>query len=166
MRSLPESSLADDDGSTDLQVAEALAAYDDGGRTGPVMAALAGSRVLVPVVAVATDLETGAAAVVREKTADIAAVLLQGRDGRRALLAFTGMVALQRWRADARPVPLVSAAAARAALDEGADALLIDVAGPVPYAVERPDLEHLAAGHRLVRTVAGYAWLEAGPVDG
>lgn len=59
--------------------------------------------------------------------------LLTGRDGRLALLAFTGTGPLAQWRADAR-----------AALAEGAVALLVDVAGPVQLAVEGPDLAALA----------------------
>lgn len=47
-------------------------------------------------------------------------------DGRRALLCFTGVDVLGHWQADARPLPVTAVIAARAAIDEGADVLLID----------------------------------------
>ncbi len=56
-----------------------------------------------------------------DKSSDMAAVLLTGRDGRRALLAFTGLEPLARWRPDARPVPVTARDAARAALADDAD---------------------------------------------
>ncbi len=97
-----------------------------------------------------------------EKSADIAAVLLERGDGRRALLAFTGMTALQAWSPSARPVPAMARDAAAAAVAQGADALLVDVAGPVMYVAEAGVLRHLAAGHRMAETSAGCVWLEAG----
>jgi hypothetical protein len=89
----------------------------------------------------------------------MATVLLTGRDGRRALLAFTGLAALRRWRPDARPVPVAASLAARSALQEGADALVVDAAGPTPYAVEGELLAGLAQGWLLARTPDGYAWV-------
>jgi hypothetical protein len=69
--------------------------------------------------------------------------LLIGRDGRRAVLAFTCLDALQRWRGDARPVPVEPARVWEAALTE-ADAVVIDVAGPVPLPIEGAALEALS----------------------
>ena len=45
-------------------------------------------------------------------------------------------------------MPLAAPLAARAALDEGADTLLVDVAGPVPFAVAEGELLLLAAAAR------------------
>ncbi len=53
--------------------------------------------------------------------------------------------------------------AARSALQEGAAALLLDVAGPTPYAVEGEALLGLARGWSLVQTAEGPAWKE--PVE-
>ena len=92
----------------------------------------------------------------------MAAVLMQRRDGRRALLAFTSIDALRAWHPTARPVPVTAADAARAARGEGATALLVDVAGPVRFVIETAELEQLAAGHVLARTSVGYAWLAPG----
>ena len=96
----------------------------------------------------------GAGGSPREKSSDMAAVLMTGRDGRTALLAFTGTASLDRWAqsyegGEARPVPVPARQAAQAALQDQAAALLVDVAGPVLFVVEGEDLESLAAGHRL-----------------
>ena len=70
---------------------------------------------------------------------------LIGRDGRPAVLAFTSLDALARWRPDARPVPAEAGRVWRAAVADGC-AVVIDVAGPVPFAVEGARLGALAAG--------------------
>jgi exoribonuclease II len=49
--------------------------------------------------------------------------------------------------------------AARSAVQEGAEALLVDVAGPTTFVVETAELHELAAGRVLTPTAAGYAWL-------
>ena len=70
----------------------------------------------------------------------MATVLMTGRDGRRALLAFTGTEPLRRWNPEARPVPVPVDQAAAAALQDDAAAMLVDVAGPVLFVVETDDL--------------------------
>jgi hypothetical protein len=70
---------------------------------------------------------------------------LIGNDGRPAVLAFTGVDALVRWRRNARPVPAEAARVWQAAATDGC-AVVIDVAGPVPLAVEGARLAALAAG--------------------
>ena len=70
---------------------------------------------------------------------------LIGNDGRPAVLAFTGVEALTRWRRNARPVPAEAARVWQAAATDGC-AVVIDVAGPVPLAVEGARLTALAAG--------------------
>lgn len=128
----------DDTGAADPALAAALAAYAaDPAHEPEVLAALAGARLLVPVVAALAEdqqsVETGADGLVRDKSADMAAVLMRGTDGRLALLAFTSLEALQRWDPDARPVPVPARTAALAAMQDGAEALLVDLAGPVRY---------------------------------
>jgi len=146
--SLAEPAFPDDDGSVYPELAEA---FGDDTR---VLAVLGGVRVFVPVVALLGDSPAGT-----DKEADMAAVLMTGADGRTALLAFSSVTAMASWNADARPVPVWGREAARAALDEDASALLLDLASPTFTVVETPDVEHLAAGHRLVDTDAGPAWL-------
>jgi hypothetical protein len=145
---IPEPQFPDDDGSADPRLAEALAAHAQG-RAGAhgVLNLLAGSRVLVPVVAVLTEEEeVEPGELRREKSSDMAVPTLIGQDGRRGVLGFTSTGAMKAWRADARPVAVTAAQACRAALDEGADALVVDVAGPSPFAVEGLALHLLAEG--------------------
>ena len=96
----------------------------------------------------------------------MAAVLLRRADGRRALLAFTSTAALTAWDPDARPVPVPARVAARSAVQEGAAALLVDVAGPVRLVVQGDDLAGLAAGWTLGRLGEQSVWVRTGPTIG
>ncbi len=158
-RRIPDPGFAGDDGAGDLPLRSALAAYAvDPGQEVDVLLALPAARLLVPVVAVLGEVEVDEHGLAHDKTSDMATALLTGRDGRQALLAFTGLDSLAAWRADARPVPVSASVAARSALQEGAAALVLDVAGPTTYAVESDVLDALARGWTLVRTAQGLAW--------
>ena len=142
---VPDPGFPDDTGAVAPEVATALAAYaDDRGRYVEALNAVAGSRLLVPVVAVIGEVGIDEAGMAHDKSSDMAAVLLTGADGRLALLAFTGTEPLARWRPDARPVPVTARHAALAAVQEEAAALMVDVAGPVPFVVEGEALRALA----------------------
>ena len=164
MRSIPDPGFAGDDGAADPVLTQALVAYSaDPDRLHPAtLAALQHTRVLVPVVAVLGEVEYDEQGLPHDKTSDMAAVLMQGRDGRTALLAFTGTESLHRWNPEARPVPVPVAKAAEAALQDGAAALVVDVAGPTMFVVEEDDLRSLAEGRTLVEVSAGYAWVSPG----
>jgi hypothetical protein len=132
----------DDDGAADPRVTTALAAYQAGqGSEHDALTALAAARLLVPVIAVLAD---GSAAEV-DKNSEMVLPTLIGQDGRPAVLAFTGLDTLARWRPNARPVPAEADRVWRAAAADGC-AVVIDVAGPVPLAVEGTRLAALAAG--------------------
>lgn len=143
----------------------ALAEYAAGtGTEHSVLTALAGARLLVPVVAVRADeLVPGDEDVPRQdaasgqdhtsgggekagdKASEIAVPAIVGTDGRRALPAFTCIDSLQRWQRDARPVPVPAAGVWQSAVQES-QAVIIDLAGPVPLAVEGARLTALASG--------------------
>lgn len=143
---IPQPPFPDDDGGVPPEVERAMTAYTEGrGGERAVLVALAAARLFVPVVAVLTEAET-AGGVTREKESDMALPTLVGADGRRAVPAFTSAASLARWRADARPVAVPTREACRAAAGESADALVVDVAGPVPYVIEGARLAVLAAG--------------------
>lgn len=80
-----------------------------------------------------------------ENATDMALPTLVGLDGRRAIPAFTSLESLTRWQADARPVPVTASAAWQTACAESA-AVVIDIAGPVPFAIEGSRLAALARG--------------------
>jgi hypothetical protein len=157
---IPDSAFFDDDGSVAPGVAAALASYDGGTATyAETLAVLQQARLLVPVVAVAGDVEIDEQGLEHDKSSDMATVLLTGRDGRTALLSFTGTESLRAWDPQARPVPVDTALAARSAVQDGADALLIDVAGPTRFVIEGDDLAAVAAGWSLARAGERTAWI-------
>ncbi len=146
-KNIPAGPFQNDDGAPDPALEAALAAWTvDPSAERSVLAALPGARLLVPVVAVLGEAETGPDGLRRDKTSEMAVPTLEAPDGRRALPAFTGTAALTRWRADARPVAVAFGQALRALAHEGAGTLLIDVAGPVTYALTGPALHALAGG--------------------
>ena len=152
-----------DRGDADPGAAAALRAFATGqGSEHAALSALASARLLIPVVAVlaepvasaehqAMDGQVSApglhpgSALRRAKVSEMALPTLVGQDGRTAVLAFTGLPALLAWRPDARPVPVPAGQLWRAAAGT-ADAGVVDVAGPVPLAVDGARLAALAAG--------------------
>lgn len=165
MRSIPDPGFADDDGSAAPDLVDALRAYDadPDAHHDATLAMLQQQRLLVPVVAVLGEVEYDAEGLAHDKTSDMATVLMRGRDGRTALLAFSSADSLHRWDPDARPVPVPARTAAEAAVSDDASALVVDVAGPVTFVVESDDLRALAAGHTLMRLGDGvsgrYGWV-------
>ena len=165
----------DDHGGADPAVEAALAAYAAGrGGEHAVLVALAGSRLLVPVVAVLAEqlTEPSEAAAddgcghcgpdgndgpgarrspalglpdLGEKASEMAMPSIIGRDGRPALPAFTCTDAVRRWQPSARPVPVPAAGVWQSAMQE-ARAVVIDLAGPVPLAIDGARLAAMAAG--------------------
>ncbi len=133
-----------DTGEADPGVVAALDAYACGaGSEHRALIAIASSRLLVPVVAVLTE-TTEAGTGKEEKETEMALPTLIGNDGRTAVIAFTGTASLRLWRQDARPVPVPAARVWEAARSEAADAVVIDVAGPVQLVVEGARLQALA----------------------
>ena len=168
---MPATRPAGDTGGADPAVTAALAAYAAGAATEhAVLTAVAASRLLVPVVAVLAEANADgtvppAPAFARsgsgseppapasahsgsgsEKETEMALPTLIGNDGRKAVIAFTGTDTVRRWRADARPVPVPASRLWPAVAAEQADAVVIDVAGPVPLVVEGARLRALASG--------------------
>jgi SseB protein N-terminal domain len=132
----------DDAGAVGEGVRAALEGYAAGrGTEQGVLTALASARLLVPVVAVLGEVAADGG----EKDSTMALPTLIGNDGRAAIIAFTGLAALAGWRPDARPVPVEAGRVWQAAVADG-QAVVIDVAGPVPVVVEGARLAALAAG--------------------
>jgi len=140
----------DDRGGADPVVTAALAAFAAGaGSEQAALTALAEARLLVPVVAVlAGDRDENDDPVpgdVSEKASEMAVPAIVGRDGRPALPAFTCLEALHRWQPGARPVPVPARGVWQSAVRESS-AVIVDIAGPVPLAVEGARLVALASG--------------------
>jgi hypothetical protein len=153
------SRFRDDDGSADPRVAAALTAFGSGlGSEHAALSALASSRLLVPIVAAPSAPEAteprsahhdpGAGpgrAGGGDRGSEMSLPALIGRDGRPAIPVFTCVDAVTRWDAQARPVPALASQVWRAAVD-GSCAVIVDVAGPVPLAVDGARLAALAGG--------------------
>lgn len=127
-----------DDGSEDLAIRTAETSAQ-------LLEALRHGRVLVAIVATADEVDEMGA----DKSSHMSVVSMLSSDGRRGLLAFTGLDSLQSWDPTARPVPVSGTDAARAALDDGCEAVVIDVAGPNSRVIIEADLVELAGIDRL-----------------
>lgn len=128
---IPEQSFSNDDGTSPAALAEAVCNRD----VPAAVSALRGGRLLVALVA---QLDSATAAGT-EKDSHMAAAMWQRPDGRVALMAFSGVDEMSAWDSQARPLPVPAAQAAQAALEDGADALLLDrtlaLSGPALWAV-------------------------------
>ena len=148
---VPSPRVSNDDGSVDLGLASALTAYgDEPARLPEVLAALHSARVLAPVVAVLQEAGTPPAGLPVDKASDIALPLLLDADGGKALIVFSSLDALHLWDRSARPVPVTGPRAAEVALAEGAEGLVLDVAGPSPVTLGLPEVRALADGRGAV----------------
>ena len=138
MIDLAQPAFPGDDGAADPRVRALINAPSD-------QVALARSlrdvRLLACVVAVADRVDVSGA----DKDSHMAVVSMVAGDGRRGLLAFTGVDSLRAWDPGARPVPALGRDIARAALEEGAAAVVVDVAGPTTAVLEGSGLIALAA---------------------
>ncbi|TYC68449.1 SseB family protein [Streptomyces sp. CB01881] len=144
-KNIPNPGFAADDGTADPALAEALARWSQDRTAEPeLLAALAPTRLMVPIVAVLGEVEVDEHGHKHEKTSDMAVPVVEAADGRRALPAFTSMETMARWRADARPAPVAAPQAAMVAFSERADTLLVDPAGPVAYQLSGARLRALA----------------------
>lgn len=131
-RTLTESAFADDDGMADEGLLATLRRHHEHDATdADVVAALARTRVLVPILSV---------------SADMAIVTVRAPDGRTALPVFSSVTSLTAWRDDARPVPVEVARAALSAVSEGCTLMVLDPGGDPPFLVRRPAVWALAQG--------------------
>ncbi len=125
-RDLSPSGFESDTGAADPTLLAALATP---GADVALMRAVEASRFVVPIVADLTEADTTGEHVV-DTAVDMAAVTLLSPDGQRALPVFTGTQAMAAWDPTARPVPVTPARAGQAAVAEGCDVIVVDVAGP------------------------------------
>ena len=142
-RDLSPSGFETDTGAADPALLAALATPAD---DVALMRAVEAGRFVVPIVADLTEADTTGEHAV-DKAVDLAAVTLVSPDGQRALPVFTGTEALAAWDPTARPVPVTPARAGQAAVAEGCDVIVVDVAGPATR-VLRPSMVWALAQQR------------------
>ena len=134
-RTLDQTGFEQDSGAADPALAQALsvrAAAPSSQADVALVRVLGAARLLVPVVAAPGEPEQGEHGLAVEKSTEMAVVTLTAPDGRQALPVFSSVEALGRWDASARPVPVTAARAGAAAVAEGCQVIVIDVAGPEP----------------------------------
>ncbi|MEI6404664.1 MAG: SseB family protein [Actinomycetes bacterium] len=139
---IPDSSFANDDGVADTEIRAALEAFvatHEAPEAQRVINALTGQRLLVPVVAHVDSVDEGV-----EKDSHMTSVEYINSDGRKALLAFTGVDSLALWDPQARPIPRASHVVAQSVLEADLEALIIDLHGPHTVVIEGPMLVRLA----------------------
>lgn len=131
------------------------------------VAALCTARLLVPIVATGDENTVVSGTPLSkevpqpDREAEMAAVSIVGADGRRALLAFTGLDSLRAWEATARPVPGTLDEVAATVAEAGSDVLVVDIAGPAPLELDADLVAPLAQGHRLVTLPdGGFGWMQ------
>ena len=107
LKDIPESVFADDDGSADAHLAQALIRFSRGkAPLTEVVDALQYARVLVPVMAEGEQRFVGKHGLEQDTVASTGVVALRIPDGRAALPIFTDVDAMRTWNAEARPVPV------------------------------------------------------------
>ena len=141
--------FANDDGSIDPVLAEALTTKNQA----RIIAALSMTRVLTAIAESEEEIPS-------DCDDNLGTLMLRGADGRKALLSFSSLETLTSFSKVARPMPLFTTEAARAAKAEGAEALLLDLGTEHFTVVEGDDFEALAAGLHLVETEQGFAWIQ------
>lgn len=111
-----------------------------------LMRAVAGARLLVPVVAVPRQ-AGGPGQPLAGKSKDMAVVTLTAPDGQRAFPVFSSLATLSDWNATARPSPVTSSRAAQGAVSERCDVMLLDC-GSAREVTLRPSMVWALAQHR------------------
>jgi hypothetical protein len=171
-RSLAAPAFPQDDGTADPQVRAALQGLAAGELDAVTVARrLRDARLLASVVAVLDERDEAGG----DKSSHMAVVSMVNADGEKGLLAFTGVDSLAAWNADARPVPSLGRDAARAALDDGAVAIVLDVAGPQAAVLggaallalaDALDVDALAAlVHAALAPITSDGWAEVRILD-
>lgn len=144
----PSLSVVADTGAADARLEAAVRAWTGSRRPAAlaeVHAALVTARVFAAITARATVQHAPATGPPAESSAEMALLTLVASGGERALPVFLDAAAAVGFRPAARPVPRSGQEMGRAALDDGAQALLIEPAGAA-LVVTGADLLDLAAG--------------------
>lgn len=142
-RSFEPNSFAGDSGETPERLIPVLA--DRPVDKQALVAALSGSRLLIPLIAELGEGEIGPHGLLVEKSADLAIVAVATPDKQTAIPAFTSVAELTAWNQEARPVPASSEKVCLAAASEGHTRVILNPAGAA-IALRRPQLAAIAQG--------------------
>jgi hypothetical protein len=150
-RAFHDNPAADDDGSADARLVEAVLRFRSRelGVT-EVVAALGTARLLVPLVTERGDEGVGAHGQLVDKTQELALVTVAAPDGRAVLPVFSSVDAMRTWNPAARPGPVPAPQAALAAAAEQLGAIVLDPGSPTEFALRRTAFEALATGAAFI----------------
>jgi len=144
-RSFGETAFADDDGSAPPELLEALRRFRaHESDEAMVVDAVRTTRLLIPLMAALGESGVNDRGVTVDKSAELSIVTVAGPDGRNVLPVFSSVEAMQRWNADARPVPADGIRVALAAADEGTDLVVLDATSETEFVIRRPALWAIA----------------------
>jgi len=150
-RAFHANASADDDGSPDARLIEAVLRFrarELG--VSDVVAALGTARLLVPLVTDRGDEGIGAHGQLVDKTQELALVTVAGPDGRTVLPVFSSVHTMRGWNPLARPIPVAAQQAALAAAADEVGALVLDPGEPTEFALRRTAFEALATGTTFI----------------
>jgi hypothetical protein len=144
-RSFDSNPFADDDGSANPVLIDALAEF----RANPadprgVFQAFASSRLLIPLLADLGESGEGAHGMTVDKSADLSIVTVQTPDGQTGLPVFSSVAAMAVWNKSARPVPADAARVALAAASEGNTRIVLDPGSETEFVFRRPAIKAMA----------------------
>jgi len=142
-RRFHENPAADDDGSADPRLIEALHRLRSGELgEADVVDAVRSARLLVPLVAELG--ESGRDDHGGDKSQELSIVTVSAPDGRAVLPAFTSVDAMRAWDPAARPIPTPGERVALAAAGEGTELVILDPTSPTQFGIRRPALWAIA----------------------
>ncbi|MFM6939041.1 MAG: SseB family protein [Rhodoluna sp.] len=141
-RSFEANPFADDDGSANPALVQALAEF----RESPldprgVFKAFAASRLLIPLLADLGESGQGAHGQTVDKSADLSIVTVETPDGQTGLPVFSSVAAMARWNKTARPVPSDAVRVALAAASEGNTRIVLDPGSETEFVFRRPAIK-------------------------
>lgn len=153
-REFEENPFASDDGTTPEHLKVALDSFhalpldseERAGRHMNVVDAIRISRFLVPLLAETGEVGVNEAGLIVDKTQELAIVTVAGPNGQRVLPVFTSVEAMQKWKPEARPVPVEARRAALAAAADNAQWIVVDPQSPTEIVLRRPTVEAIAQG--------------------
>lgn len=143
-RELHPNPFSGDTGEADAGLAAALtgahAAPFDPRAHVDVVAALRGARVYAPVLPTAVEHTTDERGFVHDNKSEMAMVRLASDDGRECVPCFTDIPTLTAWHPGARPVPVEAERLGAAAVEEGAELVVVDPGSDRSFLLRRPAL--------------------------
>jgi hypothetical protein len=149
-RAFHDNPHAGDSGETPPEVATRLEAWRLGiGAYTDFVAALATSRLLIPLVAHAGDEFDPSHPVMEDKVQELSVVTVAGPNGEKVIPTFTSVAAMSAWNSDARPIPIEAQRVALAAASEQTDRIVLNP-GTDSIVIRRPALWAMAKGETYI----------------